>query len=70
MEKTISYPSEAARLAILYAAGTAVSIPEAAQRKVQQMFGLRLDLDELRFAALEAVNEATRGLVRKGAGRE
>lgn len=62
----INYPSEAARLAILYAAGTAVSIPEAAQRKVQQMFGLRIAIDELRFAALEAVNEATRGLVGKG----
>lgn len=63
MAESVKYPSEPARLAILYAAGTAVSIPEAAQRKVQQMFGLRLDIDELRFAALEAVNEATRGLV-------
>ena len=68
MAQTVKFPSEAARLAILYAAGTAVSIPEAAQRKVQQMFGLRLDLNELRFAALEAVNEATRGLVGKGNG--
>lgn len=59
----VKYPSEAARLAILYAAGTAVQIPEAAQRKVQQMFGVKLDIDELRFAALEAVNEATRGLM-------
>lgn len=64
----MKYPSALARLAILYAAGTAPQIPEAAQRKVQQMFGLRLDLNELRFAALEAVNEATRGLVGRGNG--
>jgi hypothetical protein len=65
----VKYPSALARLAILYAAGTAPAIPEAAQRKVAQMFGVKLELDELRFAALDAVNEATRGLVGQGGGR-
>lgn len=66
MGKSADYPSGLARLAILYAAGTAPAIPEAAQRKAKQMFGVSLDLDELRFAALEAVTEATRGLVGQG----
>jgi len=66
---TTKYPSDIARLAILYSAGTSVTTPEAAQRKALQAFNIKLDLDDLRLAALEAVNEATRGLVGKGGAR-